>query len=68
MMGCAPSSVVRWRDKRDRGGENALKVQFSPGRPPRLADKQKRKLEKILIKGPIAAGYRTDLWTTARIA
>ncbi|PKQ27483.1 MAG: IS630 family transposase, partial [Candidatus Anoxymicrobium japonicum] len=34
----------------------------------KLTEKQKRALEKILLKGPIAAGYHTDLWTTARIA
>lgn len=68
MLGCAPSSVMRWRDARQRGGEDSLKVRFSPGRPPRLTEKQKRKLERILLAGPLGAGYRTDLWTTARIA
>lgn len=68
IIGCAPSSVMRWRNKRDKGGEDALKVRFSPGRPPRLSSSQKKKLEKILLKGPMVSGYRTDLWTTARIA
>lgn len=68
LLRCAPSSVMRWRDARERGGEEALKVRKAPGRPPKLSTKQRRKLEKILLAGPIAAGYRTDLWTTARIA
>jgi len=68
LVGCAPSSVMRWRNARDEGGEEALEVKSASGRPPKLTDKQKRKLEKILLKGPLAAGYRTDLWTTARIA
>lgn len=68
LVGCAPSSVMRWRNARDEGGEEALKVKSASGRPPKLTAKQKRKLEKILLKGPLAAGYRTDLWTTARIA
>jgi len=68
LLGCAPSSVMRWRDARDAGGEDALKAKPVSGRPPKLTDKQKRSLEKILLKGPIASGYRTDLWTTARIA
>lgn len=68
LVGCAPSSVMRWRNARDEGGEQALKVKSASGRPPKLTAKQKRKLEKILLKGPLAAGYRTDLWTTARIA
>lgn len=68
IIGCDPSSVMRWRDARAEGGEEALEVRFSPGRPSKLTEGQKRKLEKILLKGPLAAGYRTDLWTTARIA
>ena len=68
LVGCAPSSVMRWRDARDEGGEEALKVKSASGRPPKLTAKQKRELEKVLLKGPLAAGYRTDLWTTARIA
>ncbi|MBU1671008.1 MAG: winged helix-turn-helix domain-containing protein [Actinobacteria bacterium] len=68
LVDCAPSSVMRWRDARDSEGEEGLKVKKASGRPPRLTDKQKSKLEKILLKGSIASGYRTDLWTTARIA
>ena len=33
-IGCAPSSVMHWRDMRRRGGARALKVRSSPGRPP----------------------------------
>lgn len=68
LLTCAPSSVMRWRDARDAGGDDALRVKTASGRPPKLTEKQKRTLEKILLKGPIAAGYRTDLWTTARVA
>lgn len=68
LLDCAPSSVMRWRNMRDSGGSDALKVKTASGRPPKLTDKQKRALEKILLEGPIKAGYRTDLWTTARVA
>jgi len=67
-MDCAPSSVMRWRDAYQREGKEALKVRFSPGRPPRLTKSQQRRLLKILLKGAIANGYRTELWTTQRIA
>jgi transposase len=33
-----------------------------------LTGKQLRKLERILLKGPLAVGCRTELWTTQRIA
>jgi transposase len=65
---CAASSVWRWLQARRRGGPNALRVRFSPGRPPKLGQAQRRRLVKLLLKGPIAQGYRTNLWTTARIA
>src|SRR5947208_6338114 len=65
---CAPSSVLRWLRARRRGGPDALRVRFSPGRPLKLGASQRRRLVKVLLKGPQAHGYRTQLWTTARIA
>ena len=43
-IGCNPSSVMRWRDARRRGGAKALRVRFSPGRPLKLDLKQRRRL------------------------
>jgi transposase len=62
------SSVMRWRDAWRRGGAKALKVRFSPGRPWKLCERQRQRLIALLLKGAIAYGYRTNLWTTARIA
>ena len=67
-IGCAPVSVMRWYHARRRGGEQALRVRFSPGRPHKLQAKQERRLIKLLLQGPMARGYRTNLWTQARIA
>ena len=67
-IGCNASSVMRWRNARLRGGEKGLEVRFSPGRPPRLDARQQKRLIRILLKGAVARGYRTELWTTARIA
>jgi len=67
-IGCNPSSVMRWRDARRRGGAKALRVRFSPGRPLKLDLRQRRRLVHLLLQGPIRHGYRTNLWTTARIA
>jgi transposase len=65
---CAASSVLRWLRARRRGGPNPLRVRFSPGRPPKLRATQRRRLVKLLLQGPTAHGYGTQLWTTARIA
>ncbi|MGH7592843.1 MAG: winged helix-turn-helix domain-containing protein [Gemmatimonadales bacterium] len=67
ILDAAPSSVMRWRDARARGGEQALKVQFSPGRPSTLTDRQRRKIVKLLLKGAMANGFSTELWTTRRV-
>jgi transposase len=67
-IGCAAVSVMRWRDARRHGGERALKVRYSPGRPPKLEPSQRRRLVVLLLRGALAYGYRTNLWTTARIA
>lgn len=68
LIGCAASSVMRWRDARRRRGAGALKVRSSPGRPPKLLARDHRRLVRLLLKGALAYGYATDLWTTARVA
>ena len=67
-VGCNASSVMRWFAARKRGGVAALRVRYSPGRPWRLSPEQRQRLVTLLLKGPIVQGYRTNLWTTARIA
>jgi transposase len=68
MIGSAPSSVMRWRDAVHSGGEEALKVRFSPGRPPALTGAQRKQIVKLLLKGAMANGFGTELWTTGRVA
>ena len=63
-IGCGASSVLRWYHARRRGGEKALRVRLSPGRPPKLRPKQLQRLVKLLLQGPLARGYRTNLWTS----
>lgn len=65
---CVASSVMRWRDAWRRRGDNALKVGSSPGRPLKWKPAQRRRLVRSLLKGPLAYGYNTNVWTTARIA
>ena len=67
MLGAAPSSVMRWRDAAESGGVDALKVRFSPDRPPALTGRPRKKIVKLLLKGAIANGFSTELWTTRRV-
>jgi transposase len=67
-MGCNASSVMRWRNTLEKYGEEGLNPKPASGRPPRLNGRQKNRILTILLKGAMANGYQTELWTTARIA
>jgi len=67
-VGSSPSSVVRWRDAYKKSGPKALDSKPPPHRPCRLSEKQLAKLQKLLLKGARANGYKTELWTLKRIA
>lgn len=62
------SSVIRWQRAYRKHGAVGLKAKPIPGCPPRLSVQQKEKLVQLLVKGPLAAGYQTELWTLKRIA
>lgn len=64
----AVSSVFRWWQAYQRDGRQGLRPKPTPGRPPRLSEAQRRKLVSLLVKGPLRAGYTTDLWTLGRVA
>jgi transposase len=68
IVAASESSVRRWRQAMREGGLEALQAKPHPGPKPRLNEKQKQRLVKILLTGPCKAGYRTDLWTCPRVA
>jgi transposase len=67
-IGCSYSSVWRWRDAVRRRGLVGLAAKPVPGCPPKLTARQKHRIPKLLLRGALAWGFSTDLWTTARIA
>jgi transposase len=67
-VGAAVSSVFRWGRAYRRKGPRGLDAKPTPGRPPRLSRAEKRHLVKLLTRGALHAGYRTDLWTLPRVA
>jgi len=66
-LGVKPASVCRWHRAWSEGGVQALCRQRPAGRKARLTPAQLQQLEQELAKGPQAQGYRSQLWTTARI-
>ena len=68
LVRAAPSSVKRWQDTLQKRGSPGLKAKLHPGRRPRLSKRQKQQLVSRLRRGPLAAGYPTDLWTCPRVA
>jgi transposase len=66
-LGASLSSVVRWCQTYRKHGSKELKSRSSPGRPSLLSSRQKEDLKRQLLKGAVAAGYSTELWTLKRI-
>lgn len=62
------SSIVRWFQAYRREGSSGLDPRPTPGRPCRLTLPQKRRLERLLLRGAQSAGYSADLWTLRRIS
>lgn len=67
-IGCSHSSVVRWRQAATTQGPAGLAAKPVPGCPPKLTARQKQRIPKLLLRGALTWGFRTDLWTTPRIA
>ena len=67
-IGCHASSVLRWRNAFRSQGPAGLKAKPASGRPPKLSSQQQQRLVGLLAQGAVAHGYRTELWTTQRIA
>lgn len=65
---CSPTSVSRWQAEVRTRGPDGLRPKPAPGRPPRITPRQRATLLNLLLKGAIAHGFSTDLWTLPRVA
>ncbi len=63
-----PRTIRKWMEWHRGRGKRKLQARATPGRPSRLSEKTRKKLENLLLKGPRAAGYSTDLWSCPRVA
>ncbi len=66
-LGVSRTAVSQWARRLKASGARGLRRRTTPGRPPRLSRDQRRILLRILKRGALAAGFRTDRWTLARI-
>ena len=66
-LGCGRSSVYTGV-KLAREHPEALAAKPHPGRTPRLDEADRTRLEGLLLRGAVAHGWRTELWTAARVA
>lgn len=62
-----PQAIYKWCWRYEEHGDDGLRSKARPGRPGRLTPQEKKKLEKILLRGAERAGFSTDLWTCPRI-
>ena len=61
-------TVARWVQQYRAQGQSALRKAGRAGRKPRLSEKQRKQITKLLLAGPERLGYETPLWTCPRVA
>lgn len=67
LVGAPRQTVYRWLNVLNEGGIEALQVMSKGGRPSQMSPEQFDQLRAMLLQGPLANGYATDLWTLKRV-
>jgi len=67
-LGVSQPTASRWRRAWLGGGREALAGAGRVGRARKLSDGQLAAVEAVLLAGPKASGYPTEMWTLARVA
>jgi transposase len=68
VLGVHVETVRLWVRTHKAGGDDALTGTPHPGRPRFLTPDQEAEVRGWLARKPTAFGFRTDLWTAARVA
>ncbi len=66
-VGAPRQTVYRWLSVLQEYGIDGLREMSKGGRPARITGEQLETLRELLLAGPIASGYGTDLWTLKRV-
>jgi transposase len=61
-------SASRWHAGWQADGAGALRSRGPTGRRPKVADERLEPIQQALLKGALAHGFTTDVWTLDRIA
>jgi transposase len=67
-MGVSEGAVSQWMTRAREAGPAVLRRRPPPGAPRRLSPDQLARVPELLHRGPMADGFRGELWTRARIA
>lgn len=67
LVGAPRQTVYRWLAVLREEGIDGLREMSKGGRPSLMTDEQVAELRELLLAGPIASGYGTDLWTLKRV-
>ncbi len=68
LLGVDRRSVRRWNAAYRRQGAGGLAARRAPGRPSKLTARQRKQLERILLRGAAVSEFESDLWTCPRVA
>ena len=67
-LGVARQVAHRWKQAWNKGGKAALASKGPAGPKPKLSAAQTQQVTAALLAGPLAQGYKTNLWTLPRVA
>jgi len=67
-LGVARQVGYRWKKTWQKGGVTALASKGRTGPKPKLDATQTHQVVTALLEGPVAQGYKTQLWTLPRVA
>jgi transposase len=68
ILRASKQSVSEWWNAWQRGDTRAINGSTRAGRKPRLGKDDIKLIERELLRGAIAHGYATELWTLPRVA
>lgn len=63
-----PAAVTQWRKRYRQGGKSSLQSKGNSGFTSKLTPTKRERFRKAVMKGPLAHGYQTNLWTLSRLS